>query len=500
MTPKRAEGTPGHARRALRRLHAAAGDPADEGPPVRPRKPVRDRGVRAGDRGKRATTSRRIPSRSGSRSARDRRAPARSRSSCASSSPSRPKRPRLSTFPTRSPTRPPRRSRSSSSSTGPNVTVTQKDPSALNALLFASLAISTGRARAMLAGGVDEWNAYYALGFDRVSALRGQKKSLRDRPGRGRLCAPPRGRSLRARARRAAARAPRGIAVAGVPTEPYRFAPDPDAMARAMSRGARGRGRLAGGRRALVFPSRDGVDEMDAAEAEALGRLFGSPPPQIEVKQAIGEMAASGGGQFVAACRAVADPEGPFAGNGRPRRALVNSFGAGGNFLAAVSRRSPTGRRRDTGAPRGAAARGILDRHPCALRRVRLLRRRLARPLRALSRAGPRSPDRRARIHGDARARARLPRPDHPHGNPLPAGDPRGHGRPRHGAPAPARGRAPRARLRAAGCLGPAPRVGRDRAGRPECAGRAPPHASRAIARLVREILDSQPPARPVAG
>ena len=60
---------------------------------------------------------------------------------------------------------------------GPNVTVTQKDPSALNALLFASLAISAGRVRAMLAGGVDEWNPYYALGFDRVSALRGQKKS-----------------------------------------------------------------------------------------------------------------------------------------------------------------------------------------------------------------------------------------------------------------------------------------------------------------------------------
>ncbi len=42
-------------------------------------------------------------------------------------------------------------------------------------------------------------------------------------------------------------------------------------------------------------------------------------------------MAAAGGAQIVAAAgRALA------AGNGAPRRALVNSFGAGGNFLAAV--------------------------------------------------------------------------------------------------------------------------------------------------------------------
>jgi 3-oxoacyl-(acyl-carrier-protein) synthase len=218
---------------------------------------------------------------------------------------------------------------------GPNVTVTQKDPSALNALLFASLAISAGRVRAMLAGGVDEWNPYYALGFDRVSALRGQKKSSGIVQGEGAFAllledeASARNRGGRPLARLA------GLAVAGVPTDPYRFAPDPDAMARAMS-GALEDAGASPADVGLIFPSRDGVDEMDSAEAEALARLFGSPPPQIEVKRAVGEMAASGGGQLVAACRAVADPDGPFAGNDRPRRALVNSFGAGGNFLAAV--------------------------------------------------------------------------------------------------------------------------------------------------------------------
>ncbi|MCM3875915.1 MAG: beta-ketoacyl synthase, partial [Thermoanaerobaculia bacterium] len=51
---------------------------------------------------------------------------------------------------------------------GPNVTITQKDPSALNALLYSALALSSGRAKAMLAGAVDEWNFFYAMGFDRV--------------------------------------------------------------------------------------------------------------------------------------------------------------------------------------------------------------------------------------------------------------------------------------------------------------------------------------------
>src|SRR5262249_47038615 len=59
---------------------------------------------------------------------------------------------------------------------GPNVTITQKDPSGLNALLFSALALSSGRAKAMLAGAVDEWNPFYAMGFDRVGALRGTKR------------------------------------------------------------------------------------------------------------------------------------------------------------------------------------------------------------------------------------------------------------------------------------------------------------------------------------
>jgi act minimal PKS chain-length factor (CLF/KS beta) len=85
----------------------------------------------------------------------------------------------------------------------------------------------------------------------------------------------------------------------------------------------------------LWFPSRNGVANMDRAEADVMREVFGQLPRAISVKDAIGEMAASGGGQLVAATRATADPEGPFPPQVR-RRALVNSFGAGGNFLAAV--------------------------------------------------------------------------------------------------------------------------------------------------------------------
>jgi 3-oxoacyl-(acyl-carrier-protein) synthase len=211
---------------------------------------------------------------------------------------------------------------------GPNVTITQKDPSALNALLFSTLALGSGRARAMLAGAVDEWNPFYAMGFDRVGALRGEKRESGIVQGEGAFvilleeeeAARQRGATPLARLS--------GIASAGVASEPYRFAPDPGAMEKAM-RGALADAGVGPADVDLWLSSRDGVRDMDRAEAEAASAVFGGRPPrELSVKDAIGEMAAAGGAQLVAASRAIAADE--------SRRALVNSFGAGGNFLAAV--------------------------------------------------------------------------------------------------------------------------------------------------------------------
>jgi 3-oxoacyl-(acyl-carrier-protein) synthase len=217
---------------------------------------------------------------------------------------------------------------------GPNVTITQKDPSALNALLFSSLALRSGRARAMLAGGVDEWNALYAMGFDRVGALRGERRASGIVQGEGGFAVLlETEESVRQRGARPLARVT-GLSMAGAPTEPYRFNPDRGAIERCV-REALDDAALAPGQIDLLLPSRNGVTEMDRAEEEVLRAVFGTPPRAVSVKDAIGEMAASGGGQIVAACRAVADTGAPER-RPAPRRALVDSFGAGGNFLAAV--------------------------------------------------------------------------------------------------------------------------------------------------------------------
>jgi 3-oxoacyl-(acyl-carrier-protein) synthase len=218
---------------------------------------------------------------------------------------------------------------------GPNVTITQKDPSALNALLFSSIALTSGRARAMLAGGVDEWNHYYALGFDRVGALRGEKRSSGIVQGEGGFAVLlETGESARARGVAPLA-AVTGLAMAGAPCEPYRFAADRRAIERTV-RGALEDAGLTPDQIDLVLPSRNGVVEMDEAEEDVLREVFGGEPRAVSVKDAIGEMAAAGGGQIVAASRAVAGRDNPLPEGRRPRRVLVDSFGAGGNFLAAV--------------------------------------------------------------------------------------------------------------------------------------------------------------------
>ncbi|MGH9440677.1 MAG: beta-ketoacyl-[acyl-carrier-protein] synthase family protein [Thermoanaerobaculia bacterium] len=215
---------------------------------------------------------------------------------------------------------------------GPNVTVTQKDPSALNAAIYAIGCLEDGRAEAMIAGGVDEWNAVYSLAMGHMRALRGP--ALRSGIVQGEGCyvalleteegALARGAPIRARLS--------GFGFAGAPSAPYAYAPDPEAAERAM-RDALDRAGADASSVDLVLLTRNGREEIDEIECRVLDRLFrGRIPETLAVKDKIGEMAAAGGAEIVAACCRLAE-------EGGPGLALVNSFGAGGNFISLVLER-----------------------------------------------------------------------------------------------------------------------------------------------------------------
>ena len=80
----------------------------------------------------------------------------------------------------------------------------------------------------------------------------------------------------------------------------------------------------------LVHVSRNGVPTTDAAEDAALATVFGLALPRlVAVKDALGENPAIGAVQLALAADALRRDPGLGA-------VLVNAFGAGGNFLAAV--------------------------------------------------------------------------------------------------------------------------------------------------------------------
>ncbi|HET7453608.1 MAG TPA: beta-ketoacyl synthase N-terminal-like domain-containing protein, partial [Thermoanaerobaculia bacterium] len=213
---------------------------------------------------------------------------------------------------------------------GPNVTITQKDPSALNAAIYAAGCLDEGRADAMIAGGVDEWNVFYSSAMDQMRALRGRRLPSGIAQGEGCFVlflereevARERGAPVLARLA--------GYGFAASPCEPYGYAED-EGAAEAAIRGALDRAGADAGAVDLILLSRNGRRAIDEMEERVLARLLGRSARTIAVKEAIGEMAAAGGAQLVTAAREISE--------GRASAVLVDSFGAGGNFLSAVFRR-----------------------------------------------------------------------------------------------------------------------------------------------------------------
>lgn len=210
---------------------------------------------------------------------------------------------------------------------GPNVTITQKDPAGLNALFYSRFLIEDGRAAAIVAGAVDEWNLTYHLAYERLGVLKTPSK-----PGfvLGEGCSvvllesaeSARGRGARLWARLA------GAASAGVPVSPQMRRARPGDVA-ATLRAALADAGVEPSRVGLVQASANGVPWVDAAEEAALAEVFG-PSVRVErPKLLVGENPCAGALQLALAARALRDE--PSLG-----AAVVNSLGAGGNQIAVV--------------------------------------------------------------------------------------------------------------------------------------------------------------------
>ena len=210
---------------------------------------------------------------------------------------------------------------------GPNVTITQKDGAALNALLYAGLMLERGRADALVVGAADEWNLTYHLAYERIHSTRTDRRAgfvL----GEGAACLLVEDQEA-AHARGAVPKA----RVASVVMRPAAVSPqarraDPERLAVTI-RAALDEAGLPPSAIGLVHLSRNGVLLTDEAEARALAEVFPKLPPTAAVKEALGENPCAGAIQMALAAAQLA--ERPATG-----AVLVDAFGAGGNFLAAV--------------------------------------------------------------------------------------------------------------------------------------------------------------------
>jgi len=210
---------------------------------------------------------------------------------------------------------------------GPNVTITQKDPAGLNALFYARFLLEDDRAKAILAGAVDEWNLTYHLAYERLRVLR-----TPTRPGyvMSEGCSVvllEDGASARARGARPWARLA-GAASSGAPVSPQMRRARPGEVA-ATIRAALADAEVPPARVGLVHASANGVPWVDAAEEAALADVFGSAPRVERVKLLAGENPCSGALQLALAARALREE--PSLG-----AVLVNALGAGGNQIAVV--------------------------------------------------------------------------------------------------------------------------------------------------------------------
>lgn len=201
---------------------------------------------------------------------------------------------------------------------GFNVTITQRESSALAAAMYAATQIVKGTASATLIGGVEEANEMLFSVLDRIGAL-----AHDDAPGI------TLGEGAAVLVANAGTRKPygwlSGFGIARDTTAPISdWGTDSDSVITAMNAA------LADAeidRVDAIFVSANGSRRGDAVERNAIAQRF-ADIEQIKTKHVFGEYAAGGALQLVAALVALDE--------GRYDHVLVNSLSAGGGIVCAV--------------------------------------------------------------------------------------------------------------------------------------------------------------------
>ncbi len=249
---------------------------------------------------------------------------------------------------------------------GFNVTVTQRESSAMSAAMYAASQIAKGNVRGALIGGVEEVNEMIFSVLDRLGALAHANGTVDEQ------CRP-------FDRRRNGMAIGEGSFVATIEAEPPKrpyawisgfgiardttasisdWGTDPGAVVKAMS-AAIADAEIDRSMIGAVYASANGGRRADRLESDAIGSLFGGRvPPVVATKGYFGEYAAGGGLQIVAAILAIADQvvhaSAGFESGDDPMRfevnrqtrhsaldhVVVNSISAGGGIVSMVLSRT----------------------------------------------------------------------------------------------------------------------------------------------------------------
>lgn len=220
---------------------------------------------------------------------------------------------------------------------GFNLTMTQRESSALAAAMYAATQIVKGTVNAALIGGVEEANEMLFSVLDRIGALAHAEGDLEEAarpfdPRRNGILLGEGGAVLVAHAGR---RQPygwlSGFGIARDTTASISdWGDDPSAVVNAM-RGALDDAEIGTRDVDAIFVSANGSRRGDALEERAISQLFGATVPSlVPTKHVFGEYAAGGALQLAAALLAVDEQRTPL------RHVLVNSVSAGGGIVCAV--------------------------------------------------------------------------------------------------------------------------------------------------------------------